>query len=119
MPQQRLFLALDAMGLVDKMQSKVFAAIHQEKLDLSQGAAIVDWVSKQGVDRDKFLENFNSFSVASRGTRAKQLERAYGVEGVPAFGIAGRFYTDGAMTHGMDRAVQVVEHLLANIRAGR
>jgi thiol:disulfide interchange protein DsbA len=118
-PQQRLFLALDAMKLTDKLHAKVFAAIHQEKLDLSQGNAIVDWVVAQGVDRNKFLENYNSFSVASKGTRARQIERAYGVEGVPAFGIGGRFYTDGAMAHGMDRAVQVVEFLIASIRAGR
>jgi thiol:disulfide interchange protein DsbA len=44
---------------------------------------------------------------------------AYQLEGVPALGVAGRFYTDGAMAKSMDRALQVVEFLLAQVRAGR
>jgi thiol:disulfide interchange protein DsbA len=38
---------------------------------------------------------------------------------VPALGVAGRFYTDGAMTKAMDRALQVVDFLVAEVRSGR
>src|SRR4051812_41392855 len=33
-PQQRLFYTLDSMGKVDELHSKVFDAIHKERLDL-------------------------------------------------------------------------------------
>jgi thiol:disulfide interchange protein DsbA len=118
-PQQRLFLALDAMGLVDKLQAKVFAAIHVEKLNLSRADSIAEWVAKQGVDKAKFLEQYNSFTTATKATRATQLQNAYKVEGVPALGVAGRFYTDGSMAGSMERALQVVESLIADVRAGR
>jgi thiol:disulfide interchange protein DsbA len=118
-PQQRLYLALDAMGLVDKLQAKVFAAIHVEKLNLSKADGIAEWVAKQGVDKAKFLEQYNSFSTATKSTRATQLQNTYKVEGVPALGVAGRFYTDGSMAGSMERALQVVESLIADVRAGR
>jgi thiol:disulfide interchange protein DsbA len=118
-PQQRLFLALDAMGQVDKLQAKVFAAIHVEKLNLSRADSIAEWVAKQGVDKAKFLEQYNSFTTATKATRATQLQNAYKVEGVPALGVAGRFYTDGSMAGSMERALQVVESLIADVRAGR
>jgi thiol:disulfide interchange protein DsbA len=118
-PQQRLFLTLEAMGLIDKLHVKVFAAIHAEKLNLAKGDAIAEWIAKQGVDKAKFLEQYNSFSVSTKATRSTQLQNAYRVEGVPALGIAGRFYTDGAMTGSMERALQVAEHLIAEVRAGR
>lgn len=118
-PQQRLYFALEAMGLVDKLHAKVFAAIHVEKLDLSKVAAITDWVVKQGVDKVKFSEQYNSFSVATKSTRAAQLQNAYKVEGVPALGVAGRFYVDGALAKGMDKALKVVESLAAGIRSGK
>ena len=118
-PQQRLFFALEAMGLVDKLHAKVFAAIHVEKRELVKGDAIGDWVATQGVDRAKFMEQYNSFSVASKATKAVQLQNAYKVEGVPALGVAGRFYTDGALTKSMDRALQVVEMLAAFVRSGK
>ena len=87
-PQQRLFYTLEAMGLLDKLHAKVFAAIHGEKQNLTKADAIVDWVVKQGVDKAKFQEQFNSFSVATKATRGTQLQNAYRVEGVPSLGVA-------------------------------
>lgn len=116
-PQQRLALTLEAMGLVEKLHAKVFAAIHTEKANLSTGDAIAEWVGRQGVDKAKFLEQYNSFSIQSKATRATQLQNAYRVEGVPAIGIAGRFYTDGSMAGNMDRALKVTEALIAQARA--
>jgi thiol:disulfide interchange protein DsbA len=118
-PQQRLFLALDALGLVDKLQAKVFEAIHAERIHLDNGVAIGEWVARQGVDKAKFMEQFNSFSVATKGTRSTQLQNAYKVEGVPALGVAGRYYTDGSLAGSMERALQVVEFLVAEVKAGR
>ncbi len=115
-PQQRLFYALEALDLIDSLHTRVFAAIHVERQNLSQGPAIIDWVTKQGVDRDRFVEQFNSFSSSTKATRARQLQTAYQVEGVPALGVAGRYYTDGALTKSMDRVLQVVEHLTSQIR---
>ena len=118
-PQQRLFYTLEAMGLLNKLHAKVFAAIHGEKQNLTKADAIVDWVAKQGVDKAKFEEQFNSFSVATKATRGTQLQNAYRVEGVPSLGVAGRFYTDSTLTKNMDRALQVVEFLAAQVRSGR
>ena len=118
-PQQRLFYALEAMGLVDQLHSKVFAAVHVEKQDLAKDDAIVNWVVKQGVDKAKFVEHFNSFSVSTKAARGTQLQNAYKVEGVPALGVAGRFYTDGSLAKSMDRAIQVVEFLAGNVRSGK
>jgi thiol:disulfide interchange protein DsbA len=118
-PQQRLYFALEAMGLVEKLHAKVFAAIHVERLDLSKAAGIADWVAKQGVDMAKFNEQYSSFSVATKSTKAAQLQNAYKVEGVPALGVAGRYYVDGALAKGMDKALKVVDSLVAGIRSGK
>ena len=118
-PQQRLFYTLEAMGLLNKLHAKVFAAIHGEKQNLTKADAIVDWVAKQGVDKAKFEEQFNSFSVATKATRGTQLQNAYRVEGVPSLGVAGRFYTDSTLTKNMDRALQMVEFLAGLVRSGR
>jgi len=117
--QQRFYFALEAMGLVEKLHAKVFAAIHVEKLELTKPESILNWVGKAGVNVAKFQELFNSFSVAAKATRATQLQNAYRVEGVPALGVAGRYYTDGSLAKGMDRALKVVEFLLATTRHGK
>jgi thiol:disulfide interchange protein DsbA len=115
-PQQRLFYTLEAMNLLESLHAKVFAAIHAEKQALNTEAAITDWVAKQGVDKPKFLETYKSFGVASKLKRAVQLQNDFKVEGVPSFGIAGRFYTDGSIAGSMERALKVVESLIAQSR---
>jgi protein dithiol oxidoreductase (disulfide-forming) len=118
-PQQQFYYALEAMGLVDKLHARVFQAIHGERKRLDRPDAIADWVATQGVDRAKFVEQFNSFTVAGKITRGNQLTEAYKVEGVPAMGVAGRFYTDGSLTNNMDRCLQVVDYLVSEVRRGR
>ncbi len=118
-PQQHLFYTLQAMGLLEQLHTRVFAAIHGQKQNLSQPAAITDWVVKQGVDRASFTEQFNSFAVSTKAAHARQLQTAYQVEGVPALGIAGRYYTDGALAKSMDRVLQVADHLSDQIRRTR
>lgn len=115
-PQQRLFFALEAMNLLDNLHAKVFHAIHVEKQALNTDGAIADWVGKQGVDKAKFSEAYKSFGVASKLKRAVQLQNDFRVEGVPSFGIAGRFYTDGSIAGSMERALKVAESLIAQSR---
>jgi protein dithiol oxidoreductase (disulfide-forming) len=115
-PLQRLFYALEAMDLLPTMHTRVFNAIHSDRLNLAKGEAIVDWVGKQGIDKDKFNQQFTSFSTHSKVTKATMLQNNYKVEGVPALGVAGRFYTDGSLAQGMGRALQVVDALVANVR---
>ncbi len=112
-PQQRLFYALEAMNLLDKLHAKVFEAIHVQRLPLNTEAAITDWIGRQGVNASAFGQAFKSFGVTSKVKRAVQLQNDYRVEGVPSLGVAGRYYTDGSMTGSMERAMQVVQHLIA------
>jgi len=96
----------------------LFSAIHVEKQNLAKLDALVVWAEKNGIPGAKFTELFNSFSVVGKARRAAQLQEQFKVEGVPALGIGGRFYVDGSLTGTMDRALQVTDHLLAEIRKG-
>lgn len=118
-PQQRLYYTLSAMGLLNQLHAKVFAAIHKEHIDLARGASITEWIGQQGVDKARFTELYTSRAIQDAVSQATQLQDAYGVEGVPALGVAGRFYTDGSIATNMQRALQVVDYLIAEVRSGR
>jgi len=118
-PLQRLYFALESMGLTGRLHAKVFAAIHVQKLNLNTAEVMGDWVAQQGVDKAKFLEQYSSFSVATKCSKAVQLQNAYRIEGVPTLGVAGRFWTDASLARSPERALQVVDGLVAELRAGR
>jgi len=117
-PQQRLYYVLEAMNKVDELHKKVFYAIHVEKQTLKTPELIADWAEKQGLNRAKFLETYNSFSVATKARKATQLQDAYKIDGVPALGVAGRYFTSGSMAQTMGRALLVTDYLIAQVRKG-
>lgn len=119
-PQQRFFYVLEAMGKVADLHVKVFDAIHKEGVDLTTEKPMADWVAKQGLDAQKFTELYNSFGISAKARRATEVQNQYGVEGVPAMGVAGRWYTDATLALGSNvRLLQVVDYLIADTRKPR
>lgn len=125
-PHQRLFATLEAMGLIEPLHRKVFHAIHQDGQRLDKPELIFDFVTRNGVDRAKFIETYNSFGIQTKVRQGKQLAEAYKIDGVPALGIHGRYYTSPALAggegvpemEGQLRALALTDQLVAQIRKG-
>lgn len=98
----RTYYALDAMGLVGKLHRDLFNAIHQQKaLDARKLARdpqpLFDWVASKGVDRQKFMDTYNSFAVNNRTQRASDLTRNYDVPHTPVLVVDGRYLISPSM----------------------
>ncbi len=118
-PQQRLYFVLEAMGKVEELHSKVFNAIHVERLPLNTAELVAAWAEKQGINKAKFTEAYNSFPVATKTRKATLLQDAYKVDGVPALGVAGKYYTSGTLAQTMERALVVTDYLIGLTRKGK
>ena len=112
----RTYYALETMGQVSAMQRKVFAAVHVERLHLDKPADIAALMGKNGIDATKFLDAFNSFSVATSVTRAKKLALAYKLDSVPTLMVNGHYNTSPSLAGGADQAMAVVDFLIQRSR---
>ena len=92
-PQQKLHYALDAMGKLEELQPKIFHAIHVDHQSLDTDAAILEFVGKQGVDKQKFTDAYNAFGTQAKVKRALTLQEAYKIDGVPTIAIDGKYET--------------------------
>lgn len=111
-PQQRLYYVLESLGKIDELHKKVFNAIHTEKQNLNTAEQITAWAEKQGISKAKFTEAYNSFPVVTKARKATQLQEFYKVDGVPALGVAGRYFTSGSVAQSMERALAVTDYLI-------
>ena len=118
-PQQRAYYVLEALGKVEELQTKMFAAIHTERQTLTTLEPLLGWAEKNGIPKKQFTDLYNSFAVIGKARRAAQLQEQFKVEGVPALGVAGRYYVDGSLAGSMDRALQIVDFLIGEVRKGR
>jgi len=115
---QKLYYALEETGLVEQMHRKVFAAIHQQGQRLVTEPEIRRFLEQSGVDAAKVMAAYKSFAVDTKATRAKQLTDAYKIDGVPAMGIQGRYYTSGSLNGSLERMLEVTDFLIQRLRKG-
>jgi thiol:disulfide interchange protein DsbA len=104
--QAKAFYTLEAMNaLGNGMHEKIFRAIHVDHNRLNTDAALQDFVVKNGVDKAKYVEAFNSFGVQTKLKRAQQVATQYKLDSVPALVIDGRYTTSPAVAgHGLTSA---------------
>ena len=115
---QRTYYALQTLNQIEVLQRKFFSAVHVERARLDKPADIAAWMAKNGVDATKFLDVFNSFSVANSVAKAKKLTTAYRIEGVPTLAVHGRYLTSPGLAGGPEGALAVADHLLQRARKG-
>lgn len=113
---QKLFYSLETLGLLGTLHRKVFNYIHLDRKPLAKEADVLTFATAQGVDGAKIVETMKSFSVQTKARQAKQLSEGYRIDGVPALGVQGKFYTSVAMAGGPERAFAVTDYLIDNIR---
>jgi protein dithiol oxidoreductase (disulfide-forming) len=115
---QKIFYTLEAMGREADLGIKVFEEIHVRKNPTSSLIEASAWAKAQGLDVAKFEATWNSFAVQTQQKRANALVNSYKIDGVPMFGINGRFLTSPAMVGGSHaRALQVVDYLISLSKA--
>jgi thiol:disulfide interchange protein DsbA len=114
----KLFYALEALGEAERLHKELFDAIHgNERLNFNNETAVADWLAKKGIDRKKFTDAYNSFSVQSSVSRAQQLTRSHALSGVPTVIIGGKYATNNTMTGSFDVLPGVMNQLIAKVRA--
>jgi protein dithiol oxidoreductase (disulfide-forming) len=96
-PEAHLFLTLEAMGKEAEMHPKILEAVHVKRIRLMKDEQIIDWVSKNGIDRAKFLETWNSFGVVTKLRRLPQTMTNYGVSGTPTLVVDGKYVTSPSL----------------------
>ncbi len=86
----RAYYAFESLGQTEKLHHALMDVIHVKKQRLATEAQIADFVSTQGVDRKKFIDAYNSFSVDALSRQAKIMTGRYQITGVPSIVVDGR-----------------------------
>ncbi len=112
LPLTRAYFALEALGVADRLHTAVFRAVHDDHMDLSNPQNFFNWAARQGVDRKKLSDAYNSFGVNAMTARAKQMTAAYKLNGVPALAVNGKYQTSAYLTGGHRQLFQTLDELI-------
>lgn len=118
-PGAKTFYALEVLGMTKALHDKVYRTIHRDKIDLANENNLFNWIEKQGVEREKFVNAYNSFSVQNQVAQTSRMMRQYKLTGVPALVVDGKYLTSGKMSGTPRETIQVLDELIDKARKDR
>jgi thiol:disulfide interchange protein DsbA len=111
-PHARAFYAAELIGVQEQIHEPLFRALHVQKQKLWDEDALVRFAEQQGVDGEEFRSAYNSFFVNMKVRRAEEMGKRFGIDGVPAFIVNGKYRTSPSQTGSREAMVQVIDHLI-------
>ena len=108
-----LYYTLEATGSLARLDGAAYNSIHAEGNRLGDSRSRAAWAASNGLDASRFEEVYRSFAVTSKVRRADQMTQAYGIQGVPAMVVDGR-YLIASLPH--EQQLAVADKLIASLR---
>ncbi len=118
-PLARLFYALEATGDLARLDSAVFETLHRQGGKLFDDQSVIAWATARGIDGKKFTEAYNSFGVLSRVKQADQMAKAYGIQGVPALAVDGKYLVTGKDLKNFNDLLALTDQVIGKVRRER
>ena len=117
-PGARAYFVADALDITDKVHSDLFSAIQEQHRPLDTEAQMADFFVEHGVEKNAFHEAYNSFIVATRMRQAENMPIRYGVTGVPAIIVNGKYRTNATLAKTFSNLLAVMNGLIAKESGG-
>ena len=109
----RAFYAAQQLGVLDKLNGPVFDAIHKEDRKLGSQEEVTQFFADKGVSAEDFKKAYNSFDVDTKTRRAIALTREYGITGVPALIVNGKYRSSAQEAGDFATLLKLVDYLAA------
>ena len=109
----RAHYTADVMGVLDKIHTPLFDAIHVKKQRPYNKEALRAIFVAQGVNGADFDATFNSFAVNGLVANAIKQTQQYGISGVPTLAVQGKYRISAGMVSSFGDMLEVTNYLVA------
>jgi thiol:disulfide interchange protein DsbA len=109
----KAYFVAESLGIVDKIHADFFDAIQNKKQKLTKEDDLAKFFVAHGVEDKTFRNAYNaSFQVDTKFRQAKTMAQRYGVTGVPALIINGKYKTPGPVAGSHEKMIEVLNRLI-------
>ena len=118
-PHARIYYTLESLGELGRLHQEVYHGYHVQELHMSKPDVMVQWAVRHGIDRQKWIDAYNSAEVTQKVEAAKTLTMDYNVQGTPSLVVDGRYLTSPAMARSEQRMIPILDDLVRTAREQR
>jgi len=108
----KAYFTAEALGVVDKIHADFFDAIQNKKQHLETEDQLAKFFVAHGVNKNEFHDTYHSFLVDAKMRQATTMAGRYGVTGVPALIINGKYKTNGPIAGSHEKMLEVADQLI-------
>ncbi len=116
-PHAKAFYVAEKLGILEQIHRPLFNAIHNKKRDLMSPGSLRDFFAEYGVEKDTFEKLYNSEAVDKDMKAAFVAGKGYGITGVPALIVNGKYRTSPSLAGSYDSVMRVVNQLIEEERS--
>ena len=99
------------LGVLEKIHDALFHAIHRQRRPLNTKEQLMAFFNEHGVAEEDFRSVWKSFAVNNDVRRATIMTERYGIDGVPAVIVNGKYRTSGSMAGTYRNLIKVINIL--------
>ena len=112
----KLFFAAETLEVPEAIGG-IFGAIHYSRKMMTSDKEVIPFFQGYGVDEEQYLAATNSFGLKNNLRKAELFAFKYGIKGVPAFIVNGKYKVSATRELGTDELLDVVDYLIAKERS--
>jgi len=112
----RAYYTADLLDAIDKIHKPLFERLHKARKRIRNADELKAFFVEQGVSAEEFDNTFSSFAVITKTNRAKQARNMYGISGVPAMVVNGKYLVTAEQAGGNKQMLDVVNYLVEQER---
>ncbi|OHX34274.1 disulfide bond formation protein DsbA [Methylomonas sp. LWB] len=109
----KAFFTAEALGVLDKVHADFFDTIQNKKQKLISEDELAKFFAEHGVKDEDFRNAYNSFMVDAKLRQAEAMGPRYGITGVPALIINGKYKVTGQSAKSQANMISVTNELIA------
>jgi thiol:disulfide interchange protein DsbA len=108
----KAYYTAEALGVVDKIHADFFDAVQKKNEELETEDQLAKFFVAHGVKEADFHEAYNSFPVDTKVRQSAAMAARYGITGVPAIIINGKYKTNGKVAGSHEKMIEVMNQLI-------
>lgn len=115
----KAYYTAEALGLNDKLHADFFDAVQNKKQKLLTEEELGKFFVDHGVKQEDFQAAYNSFIVDTKLRQAESMGARYGITGVPALIVNGKYKITATTAKSQENMINVLNDLIRQESQGK
>jgi thiol:disulfide interchange protein DsbA len=115
----KLFYALEATGDLGRLHFPIYDNFHFDSIKLNDEKVMLEWITRNKVDAQKFTEAYASDGVKAKVETARKLMHDFNIRSVPTLIVDGKFVTSARLAGSTRQIPSVLNQLIEVARKER